>query len=151
MYFSKIRVNCSKIDDILFHFSKCNHSFNPPLQTYVNIEEYAEKIFHNAVRVEYWKNKVLSGLLAVYYNDDIYKIGFITNVSVLPELHGKGIASKLLKKAVRIGKSKEFVRVNLEVMKNNGAALRLYKRNGFIIAKENTETFDMTKVLKTDI
>ena len=54
--------------------------------------------------------------------------GQITNIAVLPEYRGRGIASKLLKKLIEYAEGKSIV---LEVRESNLAAISLYEKHGF--------------------
>jgi len=104
-------MNCSEFDFkiktasyevIIDHLNKCADNFKPPLYTYVNIEEYSRKIYNNAITFESWANNNLVGLIAAYYNNYDTKVGFITNVSVIKEYQGYGIASKLLSETKKV-------------------------------------------------
>lgn len=125
-----------ELNDIENHLVKCSESFVPPLIEYVNISDYAKKIFKNAILfTEVHKNEVI-GLLAVYDNTN-EKHGWITNVSVIPKFHKKGIATKLLLECITFFKSKAYKTIFLEVFIDNKNAIDLYiKKNNFILYKK---------------
>ncbi len=57
--------------------------------------------------------------------------GYITNVAVLPEMRGGGIATALLKALLDYAKEKGLEFVTLEVRKSNIPAINLYKKLDF--------------------
>ncbi|TCS80047.1 ribosomal protein S18-alanine N-acetyltransferase [Pectinatus cerevisiiphilus] len=61
----------------------------------------------------------------------VFGEGQITNVALLPEYQGKGIASLLLEKIIDIAKMKHITAVTLEVRPSNDKAIRLYEKFGF--------------------
>ena len=67
-------------------------------------------------------------------------------VSVLPEHQGKGIGTKLLERLFEVLTWHSFYRVSLSVNQSN-QAVRLYRRLGFKVAKEDDEDFVMVKEL----
>ena len=60
------KINNSTADDIKKHLEECSIHFAPALDTYVNIEEYANKIYNKAVRFEAFNDSKLIGLIAMY-------------------------------------------------------------------------------------
>jgi ribosomal protein S18 acetylase RimI-like enzyme len=143
-------INESKEADILRHLKACDRFFEPPLHTYVNIENYTGKIFLHAVRIECWHNNELIGLVAIYLNDVKSGKGYITNVSVLPGYSGRGIAKKLLQLAIAKAAEKQFERVALEVNRQNQKAIGLYEQMGFTTSKYVGMNQFMTRNLISD-
>lgn len=117
--------------DIRAHLEACSDSFCPPLGHRVSIDAYATKLHAHAVLFEAWLGSTLVGLVAAYFNDYDTRTGHITNVSVLPEYTGRGIATKLLASCLTFGRSKGFRGVELEVSSNSRRALSLYEAHGF--------------------
>lgn len=56
----------------------------------------------------------------------------ILSIAVAPSVRGQGIASQLMGAAVDYFKSKKVQKVRLEVRPDNGAAIRVYEKLGFI-------------------
>ena len=113
------------------HLHCCDALFVPPLSSRTEIDGYARKIVANALCFEAWSEGVLVGMVATYCNDVDGGVAFITNVSVLPQWQGKGIASQLVGRSVAHARSMKFDRVELEVDADNTAAIRLYRKQGF--------------------
>ncbi|MFW6224818.1 MAG: GNAT family N-acetyltransferase [Bacteroidota bacterium] len=127
------------------HLLKCSDSFIPPLETYVEIPRYAEKLEKYADTFEAWYNGSLVSLIACYLNNIENKKGFITNVSTLPLYQGKKISSKLFQELLNFVKDKNFDILSLEVNKLNNHAITFYKKKGFKINSElsTKEAFHM--------
>jgi ribosomal protein S18 acetylase RimI-like enzyme len=144
----QFRTKTASCKSIREHLIMCEDSFNPALQTYVDIEKYGKKIFDNAVTFESWDGDVLVGLVAAYYNNNETKIGYIPNVSVLEQYQGHGFASQLLMTAIDFGRQRGFVRVDLELNIKNTKALRLYEQLGFVLSgRKNNDKVIMSCTL----
>ena len=138
----------ASLEKIVEHLTCCNALFIPPLSSKVNIEEYAQKLLLYAERFEAWKHDQLVGLVAVYVNDPDKEKAFITNVSVLQKLGGRGIAKQLIEQSLSGAKEQEFKKIVLEVSADNHAALGLYKKMHFIAQKlDKSNTLTMSKYL----
>lgn len=124
--------NHASKNDIVQHLFQCDANFLPALSERLDILSYAHKIASLATRFEAWSGKTLTGLLAVYCNDHACKVAFITNVSVLPEWQGQGIASQLLEQCLRYLRMLGFERIDLEVHECNLGAIKLYEKMGFV-------------------
>ncbi len=124
-------VNRGLASQIAAHLHACDNAFVPPLSSRVEINKYAQKISDKAVCFEAWQDGKLVALVAAYCNGDKGKAAFITSVSVLPEWMGQGIASRLVTHAVEHAQDLGFVRIELEVDRQNHAATRLYRKQGF--------------------
>jgi ribosomal protein S18 acetylase RimI-like enzyme len=127
------KTQTASVNDVGSHLKKCDKDFIPPLHEKVNIEEYAHKINKNAITFEAWENNELTGLIAIYCNDHETKTGFITNVSVIKESAGNGIAYELMKNCITYLKEIKFNGISLEVNGNNLPAIKLYEKFNFIL------------------
>lgn len=127
----KYKVKTATAEEINGHLIKCNDNFLPPLNKKVSIEEYSKKLFEKSVTFEAWSGNLLAGLVAAYFNDKENFAGFISNVSVLPEYSGKGIASVLLEHCNKYAAKKGFKEIKLEVSQENYPAIHLYKKSGY--------------------
>lgn len=136
---------------IINHLQECADYFIPPLYTYVNINNYAEKIYSESMTFESWDGSNLIGLIAAYFNDEKSGVGYITNISVIKQYQSHGIASQLLKTTIDYGKVNNFTRLMLEIRNTNKRILKLYNKFGFVIAKQNTDTITISVNLPPDI
>ena len=125
------KVKTATAEEIHFHLKNNKNDFHPALDKRVDIKEYSKKIFDKSITFEAWLDKILIGIVAVYYNDFQNHVGFITYVNVCKKYTGLGLASELLKMCVRYAKQNNFKEIKLEVHKNNSPAIHLYKNSGF--------------------
>src|SRR5690606_19055178 len=125
------RIKSAKKKDIQSHLIECSEQFVPMLSSYVDIEEYTNKISKHAITFEAWFESKLISLVAVYYNSEIGLNCFITNVSIEKKYEGLGIAKNLLNLCMDIGKMKNFKQVDLKVNKANLKAIMFYEYLGF--------------------
>lgn len=144
-----------KINDVLFyenmanqnqiyeHLIACKDCFIPPLSNLVDIKQYSEKLRINAYTFEAWKDDILVGLIAVYCNDFVNKIAFITNVSVMKEYIGQGIAKQLIINAIYRLSEIGFYFIKLEVNEDNKNAIFLYKKFHFTELSRSNSTIKM--------
>lgn len=138
------RINKSDAVSIKRHLLRCDELFNPKLSSYVNIQEYSEKLFKKAINFEAWHNNVLIGLVSVYFNDLNSKVVYISNVSIEADYQKHGIAFFLLSMAAVYGVNLGFVKIKLEVYRDNTKAIILYKKLGF--EEENKDGKKITMV-----
>lgn len=128
----KYKIRTADKDEIYSNLLECNNSFIPALDSRVNLIDYAKKLFEKSVTFEAWQNQKLIGLLAVYFNDLVNHIGYITNVSISKDYARKGIALELIKMSIAYANQHNFREIKLEVHNDNKPAINLYKKLGFI-------------------
>jgi ribosomal protein S18 acetylase RimI-like enzyme len=138
-------INKSSHLDIQAHLIACNDYFMPPLNSYVDVDDYSLKIFNKALRYEFFKDLNLIGLLAVYVNKD--NKGFITNLSVDGSCKGFGLGKKLLDFGVLDLKKRGVQKIDLEVFKFNQKAVNFYLKNQFEIINSTDEKIEMRLTL----
>lgn len=136
-------INSATKNNIQNHLKRCNTLFYPHLSTYVNIEEYADKIKSNAYTFEAWDKEQLIGVVACYLNNSDTKKGYITNVSVEKNYQGKGIAKKLVQQTIDKAIALKFKTLFLEVNVNNSSAISLYQSLGFTLNGRVKDTYTM--------
>ena len=144
-------MNKSTLLHIKNHLERCKDDFTPNLQSYVNLTEYSKKILLKAVRFERFatQNHELVGLIAAY-EDNLNKIGFITNVSVEKKYQGLGISNSLINECIIYFKNRGHHAINLDVYKSNEKAISFYEKNGFKILNDNNKTITMGIKLERD-
>jgi ribosomal protein S18 acetylase RimI-like enzyme len=130
--------NKASQDQIYAHLMSCDEQFVPKLSSKIDIKEYAEKLYQRAILFEAYHNELI-GLVAAY-NNTVDNFLFITNVSVLFDYLGNGIAKKLLNRAIQFAMDNKIPILKLEVNKKNEAAISLYDHLGFEYELENEES-----------
>lgn len=124
-------VNRASVTEICAHLARCDAHFIPPLSTRVDLRAYAEKIVNHAERFEAWSTSGLAGLVAAYANDAGRAAVFVTSVSVVPELWGRGVGRRLMENCIDHARRMGFERLSLRVDREQAAAIGLYERCGF--------------------
>jgi ribosomal protein S18 acetylase RimI-like enzyme len=142
------RLNRASESEIADHLLCCDVDFVPPLSGRVEIKNYVQKIASKATRFEAWLDDALVGLVAVYCNDRESRTAYVTSVSVLKELMGKGIATRLMSQCIEYAKASGMRRISLEVASNNAPAIRVYEKSGFVAHKADTPSVTMNLYLE---
>jgi len=137
--------NVATEKQIFLHLKECDDNFTPPLDEKLNILEYSKKLSNYSVKFEAWGDGVLIGLISTYFNDIKNKTGFITNVSILKEYMGIGIASRLLNMCVEYADKNNFREITLEVKEYNSIAIILYQKFNFTIYGVKDDTVLMKR------
>ncbi len=125
------REGTASLEQIRAHLADCSSRHRPPLAPRVDLPEYARKIAGNAATFEAWADGSLVGLVAAYLNDTTAHTGYVTNVSVVSEYLGRGVASRLMEACVARATTAGMRELKLEVGKANTAAIDLYRKLGF--------------------
>lgn len=146
----KYAFNKASDSELARHLSCCDSNFMPPLSARREIIDYSRKISSKATRFEAWAGDSLVGLVAAYCNDHKTLAVYITNVSVLKERMGEGIAAYLMTKCVEHARALGMRQICLEVASNNIPAINLYKKIGFVAENENGPFVSMKKDLKNE-
>ena len=143
------KFNSASIENIKEHLSEVSNLFYFSLASQINIGFYAKKIKKYSFTFECWCQDCLVGLIACYLNNHTEKEGFITNVSVLEEYQGFGIATKLLNQVFDKAIKLNFFKISLDVFRDDEKAISLYERTGFKMEKRwGTNKCKMTTYLK---
>lgn len=82
---------------------------------------------------------------ATCYKDHVY----FSRLAVLPEFQGQGIASALVKFVERFAEKEQTPTVRCKVRKSEKDNIRLYKKLGFHISKEEIMTSPLGFVMET--
>lgn len=127
---------------------KTDKEFNPKLSSKVNIPEYSEKLFNNAILiVAESDNHNYVGLTAFYANDYTNKTAYLSNINVMQEYSGLGIGKSMMKKMGQYLIDKGFKSIFLEVYKSNYTAIKLYEKFDFTIESEKNSFYVMKKLV----
>ena len=135
--------NSASPQHLYVHLQSCDNAFIPPLGERVAVAEYAEKLHGNSERFEGWSDTDLIGLVAAYINKSSQGSAFISNVSVVTEFHGQGVATTLICRCFEWMKAKEIRSVYLDVSSKNIPALNLYQKWRFKAVGEDNSNIKM--------
>lgn len=87
------------------------------------------------------------GYLSVEVHREDPDFLYLDDFSVTAEYRGRGIGTELLGKAESYAVTKGIHEIYLHAQKDNEKALRLYFRNGYVIAAEEGERVRLVKIL----
>jgi ribosomal protein S18 acetylase RimI-like enzyme len=140
------RQNTQTVQQITEHLLKANKSFRPPLDSYIDIEEYAQKLFDKAINFEALESEVLIGLIAGYHNTE-EKMFYVSNVSVDPDFQDQGIARKLFENLYVYSQQNQIQTIKLQVFEQNKPAVQLYQNLGFDILLREKDCLTLIKTI----
>ena len=115
----------------------------------VNLSQYAAKLnTFGKVWCHYDMGKPVS-IIAGYFNDTTFQTAYLSMLAVAKEYQGKKLASSLLSEFEDYAVQNGLGYVKLEVRKHNTVAQNLYRKFGYEVVDEASETsFYMKKKLK---
>lgn len=134
---------------IVAHLQACDAQFVPRLSDRVDLPSYGAKLAAHAISFEAWSEGALVGLVSGYANAPNRLDSFVSNVSVLPDWQGRGIARRLLSAFVLHARTAGFVRVVLSVNACNDRARAFYRKHGFIEGLIDETGLQMNLTLRT--
>jgi ribosomal protein S18 acetylase RimI-like enzyme len=114
------------------YFSENKSVFVPPLESRVDIYDFAAKITANAVQFWAIDGTELAGFMACYFNHPEKEFGYITTISVADKYQGNGIGKSMIQTAIDYATENGFRKLRLEVNKHNLQAIQLYGKIGFL-------------------
>jgi ribosomal protein S18 acetylase RimI-like enzyme len=124
------RRDTATTDDVHAHLTRCDADFTPPLSARLDLRDYAAKLAERAARFEAWDGGELVGLVAAYVTPGAPE-AFISNVSVVSELRGHGVAAALVAGCIDRARGSGAATLTLEVATADRAAGRFYEKLGF--------------------
>lgn len=137
-------IKTASLEQIQLHLMHCDGNFVPALSSRINLNEYCIKLFQMSVSFEAWHDDVLVGMVNAYFSQDC--VGFITNVSTLPEYEGRGIASALLEMCLDHARHIGIGQMSLKVSQQNLKAIRLYSKLGFAVIENSRDYLLMENI-----
>lgn len=95
-------------------------------------EKYLKKISRSAdVFCVKTNEEKICAFLAMYNNDSVNHISYITLIGVDEKYREHHIGSMLLSKGIEFAKTKGMKQIRLEVKNSNEVAIKFYKKYGF--------------------
>lgn len=134
-------------EDIQTHLAACDGQFSPKLSSRVNLQDYSCKLFEQACTFEAWHEQSLAGLVAAYFQDPVDRLGFISNVSVLRNFSGEGLASRLIDRCTDKARKLGLRALRLEVAPANYSAIHIYRKFNFIECGHTSTNLTMQLML----
>lgn len=142
------RTDTASAEQVTRHLLACDELFLARLRERTVIEDYAKKLVTHALRYEAWIKDSLIGLLAGYCNDAERSMAYVSNLSIIKDYEGHGIARHLMGSFIERARDSGFQRISLEVFSEDQRAIRFYERSGFVPARQSTQFTMMNLMLK---
>ena len=130
--------NSEHLESLIKYFKLLNNSFEPRLDTYIDIEKYAQKLLENAHVVILKDDDEFIGLYALYVNNFDEKIAYLSSIGVLEQFKGKQYSTRLIEDAISRAKITGMHQIKLEVMTKYDRAINFYKKFNFQLYSEDT-------------
>jgi len=127
---------------LLKHFQDCAVSIDGR-----DLQNHIAKLSSLCTIVELWDSNALVGLCACYMNDLATRTAYITHIAIVPAYQGRGYGRQLLEHTIATARARGFVRLNLEVLKDNTPALHLYQSHHFTIIEDHAAKWLMSLAL----
>ena len=103
-----------------------------PLSERVAMPAFAAKLLGNGVVLVALDLELGEcGIVALYCNDPIDRVGFISLLAVHPQCRGRGLGQDLLLRALTEMRDEGMTRVRLQVRESNRNAINFYLSRGF--------------------
>lgn len=123
------RLSVNQIYDFIKQVEK---DFPTPISAKTDLMEYAQKLYSNATLCTAEDNGQIVAMAAGYTENTVNNVAYMTMVASLPEYRGKGLAKQLVTEFIDRAKSKRLKAVHLYAVRENEAAMNLYKSIGFV-------------------
>lgn len=147
-FIRNIQDDSLKIKKLVCFLNEIDNDLPISLSSRVNIDQYAEKIYHNSemcMRMD--ENNRIISLVSGYINSDT-KIAYITIIGTLKDFRGKGITVDLLYDFEKKARQENMNEIVITTHVTNEAAISLYKKCKYQIVKIDNETVYMNKKLE---
>lgn len=105
----------------------------PALSTFVDVDEYAEKLLENAVVLIATLQLSDVGITAIYVNDKENRNAYLSTIGAKRRVRHHGVGRALMQAACDVAVSNGMQCVKLEVSKQNDAAIGFYEKMGFVV------------------
>lgn len=125
---------------------RCDKAFGSPVSMRVYYPELLRKIHHAGKFIYAYAEEVL-GYMALYANNLVTNVAYITLLAVSPEYQGSHIGTNLLVTGMDIARSYGMESCILEVKKTNEKAMRFYQSKGFVFLESKKESFLLQRTL----
>lgn len=115
----------------------CDCAFELPVYERDGHHIFLEKLCTYAEFIAACNDTDIMGYAAMYANDNINCVAYISLLAVHPKFQRKHIGKLLIEACIEVAKSKGMHSIKLEVKHNNTNAINFYKRCGFNETGEN--------------
>ena len=135
-------------DELFLFIQEVDSLFPIKLSDKIDLKELCSKFLSVGTIFSIYDENKLVALLAGYNNDFVNSKAYISVLAVLPKYQGKGYARKLITDFTTDCKNKNIKRIELFTHKINGNAIKMYKKNGFMIDNVDSSRINDIKFYK---
>ena len=112
----------------------CDDAFTISVTQRSNFEELFDKIDKNAAFIgAYTRKREIAGYCAIYANNAISRIAYITLFCVRSQMQRMHVGTELMDASIEEAVLRGMNTIKLEVLIVDRGAIEFYKRNGFVI------------------
>lgn len=135
-------------DELFIFLQEVDSLFPIKLSDKIDLKELSSKFLSVGTIFSIYDENKLVALLAGYNNDFVNSKAYISVLAVLPKHQGKGYASQLIRDFTKDCKNKNIKRIELFTHKTNENAIKMYKKNGFMIENVDSSRINDIKFYK---
>lgn len=126
-------------EELFLFLQEVDSLFPIKLSDKTDLKEFCLKLLSVGKVFYILEDKKIVALLAGYNNDVVNSKAYISVLAVLPQYQGKGYASKLILDFTNDCINKKIKKIELFTHKSNENAIKVYKKNGFVIDVTNNQ------------
>lgn len=140
-------VSIESVESIQCCLEKYDNSVPRPLSSRVdNMEDWAKKLYNNAINYEIYDKGKSVGFISFYCNNPNYV--YISMIAIDKNQQRRGIGKYLLELVEKKTKETGQRSIRLEVDKTNYQAIMFYEKNGFTKSHSSQKaSYSMEKIL----
>ena len=112
------------------------------LNNETDLKRLSEKFFANGTVFTAYESEKIVGFIAYYRNNFEARCAYLSMIACKKKFWGKGIAAALYDKMYLDCKKNYFVKIRLQVAKDNMRAINFYRRRNFKFECSSDEKFD---------
>lgn len=121
-----------RIELLKVFLEQVDQTFPVPLSKKHDLHEFAAKLLQNATICAEVENGRIISAVAGYTERLVENMAYISIVATVPEARGRGLAVKLIREFIGICVSKQIPAIHLYAVPENTAAVRMYRKMGFV-------------------
>lgn len=129
---------CDSLDKKRTVMEACDASFTISVVNGYDFENLLNKIHSYAEFIVVRMSEKPVGYAAIYANDKVSKVGYITLFAIRQEYQHMGIGRKLIERCKEVSLNNGMQSIKLEVLREDEGQQTFYKKQGFSVTNEKT-------------
>lgn len=136
----KIKVQKLSANKVSDFFWEHDNDYFEKLSDRIDIDEYSQKIYENAIHFVVYMDDILIGFSPCYFNNLEEKNAYISSLTIRDGYRRSKLGSRLLEEIKRYANDKGFTHLVVSVHCDNDGSINFYKKNNFTISHKSSET-----------